>query len=57
LSFDPPPDYAGVAAAAGGAFARAVKRPQDVQAAIAGGWRAVLEEQRCAVIDVWLSHL
>ena len=57
LSFDPPPDYAGVAAAAGGAFARAVKRPQDVEAAIAEGLRVVLEEQRCAVIDVWLSHL
>ncbi|MFZ0604161.1 MAG: thiamine pyrophosphate-requiring protein [Roseiarcus sp.] len=57
LSFDPPPDYAGVAAAAGGAFARAVKRPQDVEAAIAEGLRVVLEERRCAVIDVWLSHL
>ena len=57
LSFDPPPDYAGVAAAAGGAFARAIKRPQDVEAAIAEGLRVVLEEQRCAVIDVWLSHL
>ena len=57
LSFDPPPDYAGVAAAAGGAFARVVKRPQDVEAAIAEGLRVVLEEQRCAVIDVWLSHL
>ncbi len=57
LSFDPTPDYAGVAAAAGGAFARAVKRPQDVEAAIAEGLRVVLEEQRCAVIDVWLSHL
>ena len=57
LSFDPPPDYSGVAAAAGGAFARVVKRPQDVEAAIAEGLRVVLEEQRCAVIDVWLSHL
>ena len=57
LSFDPPPDYAGVAAAAGGAFARVVKRAQDVEAAIAEGLRVVLEEQRCAVLDVWLSHL
>jgi acetolactate synthase-1/2/3 large subunit len=57
LSFDPPPDYSGLAAAAGGAFARIVKRPQDVEAAIAEGLRAVREEQRCAVIDVWLSHL
>ena len=57
LSFDPPPDYSGLAAAAGGAFARMVKRPQDVEAAVAQGLRAVREEQRCAVIDVWLSRL
>ena len=57
LSFDPPPDYSGVAAAAGGAFARVVKRPQDVETAVAEALRVVLEEQRCAVIDVWLSHL
>ncbi len=57
LSFDPPPDYAGVAAAAGGAFARVVKRAQDVEAAIAEGLRVVLEERRCAVLDVWLSQL
>jgi acetolactate synthase I/II/III large subunit len=57
LSFDPPPDYSGVAAAAGGAFARVIKRPQDLEAAVAEGLSAVLEEQRCAVLDVWLSHL
>jgi acetolactate synthase I/II/III large subunit len=57
LSFDPPPDYSGVAAAAGGAFARVVKRPQDVEEAVAEGLRVVREEQRCAVLDVWLSHL
>jgi acetolactate synthase-1/2/3 large subunit len=55
LSFDPPPDYSGIAAAAGGAFARIVKRPQDVEAAIAEGLRAVLEERRSAVLDMWLS--
>jgi acetolactate synthase I/II/III large subunit len=57
LSFDPPPDYSGVAAAAGGAFAGVVKRPQDVEAAVAEGLRVTLEERRCAVLDVWLSHL
>jgi acetolactate synthase I/II/III large subunit len=57
LSFDPPPDYSGVAAAAGGAFARLVKRPQDVEPAITEGRKVVLEERRCAVLDVWLSHL
>jgi acetolactate synthase-1/2/3 large subunit len=57
LSFDPPPDYSGIAAAAGGAYARVVKRPQDVEAAVAEGLRVVLEEQRCAVLDMWLSPL
>jgi acetolactate synthase I/II/III large subunit len=55
LSFDPPPDYSGIAAAAGGAFARIVKRAEDVEAAIADGLRAVIEESRSAVLDVWLS--
>jgi acetolactate synthase I/II/III large subunit len=57
LSFDPPPDYSGIAAAAGGAYARVVKRPQEVEAAVTEGLRVVLEESRCAVLDVWLSHL
>jgi acetolactate synthase-1/2/3 large subunit len=57
LSFDPSPDYSGIAAAAGGAYARVVKRPQDVEAAVAEGLRVVREESRCAVLDVWLSHL
>jgi acetolactate synthase-1/2/3 large subunit len=55
LRFDPPPDYAGVAAAAGGAFAIAVKRPDEVEAAIARAVRAVREEKRCAVVDAWLA--
>jgi len=57
LSFDPSPDYSAIAAAAGGAYARVVKRPQEVEAAVAEGLRVVLEEERCAVLDVWLSHL
>jgi acetolactate synthase I/II/III large subunit len=57
LSFDPPPDYSGIAAAAGGAFARVIKRPEDIEAGVAEGLRAVLEEQRAAVLDVWLEHL
>jgi acetolactate synthase I/II/III large subunit len=57
LSFDPPPDYSGIAAAAGGAYARVVKHPQDVKAAVAEGLRVVIEEERCAVLDMWLSHL
>jgi acetolactate synthase I/II/III large subunit len=56
-SFDPPPDYSAIAAAAGGAFARIVKRPEDVEEAIAEGLRVVREEKRCAVLDMWLAPL
>ena len=56
-SFDPPPDYSAIAAAAGGAFARIVKRPDEVEASIAEALRVVREERRCAVLDVWLQHL
>ncbi len=56
-SFDPPPDYSAIAAAAGGAFARVIKRPEDVEAGVAEGLRVVREERRCAVLDVWLAHL
>jgi acetolactate synthase-1/2/3 large subunit len=54
LGFDPPPDYAGVAAAAGGALALVVKRPEELEAAIERAVRAIKEERRCAVIDAWL---
>jgi acetolactate synthase-1/2/3 large subunit len=56
-AFDPPPDYAGVAAAAGGAHGAQVKRPEDVEAAVAEAFRVVREEGRSAVLDVWLERL
>jgi acetolactate synthase-1/2/3 large subunit len=56
-SFDPPPDHSAIAAAAGGAFARMVKRPGDVEAALAEALEVVRKEKRCAVLDVWLAHL
>jgi acetolactate synthase I/II/III large subunit len=57
VSFDPPPDYAAIAAAAGGAFARTVKRADEVAGAVAAAFAAVREEGRAAVLDVWLPHL
>ena len=56
-AFDPPPDYAGIAAAAGGAHAVKVERPEDLEAAVAEAFRVVREEGRAAVLDVWLDHL
>ena len=57
VSFDPPPDYAGIAAAAGGAFVRTVKSAADLDGAIREALRAVREEKRSAVLDVWLPRL
>ncbi|HKC85146.1 MAG TPA: thiamine pyrophosphate-requiring protein, partial [Blastocatellia bacterium] len=57
VSFDPPPDYSGIAAASGGAFARVVRRPEELNPALAEAMNAVRRERRCAVIDVWLAHL
>jgi acetolactate synthase-1/2/3 large subunit len=57
VEFDPAPDYAAIAAAAGGAFARKLDRPDDVEAAIAEAIKVVRDEKRCAVLDVRLPHL
>jgi acetolactate synthase-1/2/3 large subunit len=51
VSFEPTPDYAGIAAAAGGAHAETIRRTEEVIPAIERAVRAVREEGRCAVID------
>lgn len=57
VGFDPPPDYGGIAAAAGGAFARVVARAGELDAALDAAFEAVRREQRCAVVDVVLPRL
>jgi acetolactate synthase-1/2/3 large subunit len=57
VSFDPPPDYAAIAAAAGGAFAKTLRDPAEVEASVAEALRVMREEKRCAVLDVWLERL
>jgi acetolactate synthase-1/2/3 large subunit len=57
VSFDPPPDYAGIAAAAGGAFVRTVKSAGELDEAIREALRVVREDGRAAVLDVWLPPL
>jgi len=57
LSFDPPPDYAGIAAAAGGAWAGSARLPEELAPALDEALRVVREERRCAVLDVWLPRL
>ncbi|UHC19489.1 thiamine pyrophosphate-requiring protein [Methylobacterium currus] len=55
-SFEPAPDYVGIAAAAGGAWGRPIKEAAEVDEALAEALRVVREERRCAVLDVWLPH-
>jgi acetolactate synthase-1/2/3 large subunit len=57
VGFDPPPDYAGIAVAAGGAYGRTVRCPEELEDCIASALRAVNEEERCAVLDVVLPPL
>jgi acetolactate synthase-1/2/3 large subunit len=57
VTFDPPPDYAGIAAAAGDAFARTIRTESELDESLAEAMTAVHEEKRCAVLDVWLPHL
>jgi acetolactate synthase I/II/III large subunit len=57
VTFDPPPDYGAIAAAAGGAFARRVERADEVDEALDRALHAVRQERRCAVLDLWLPHL
>jgi acetolactate synthase-1/2/3 large subunit len=56
-NFDPPSDYAGIAAAAGGAFAQKVCKAEELPGAISAALHAVRNERRAAVLDVWLAHL
>lgn len=55
VSFDPSPDYAGIAAAAGGAYASIVRQPDELPEALATALQIVRQERRCAVLDVWLA--
>ena len=49
--FAPDPDYAGIAAAAGGASAQTISRPDEVGPALEAALQAVRGERRCAVVD------
>src|SRR5215468_8937088 len=57
VSFSPAPDHAGLAAAAGGAFAATVRRPDELDAALDAALDAVRRERRAAVLDVQLPPL
>ncbi|EIW52361.1 thiamine diphosphate-binding protein [Trametes versicolor FP-101664 SS1] len=50
-------DYAGVAAAAGGAWARQVARADELRGAFEEAIKVVMEERRCAVIDCIIESI
>ncbi|HEY2592159.1 MAG TPA: thiamine pyrophosphate-requiring protein [Steroidobacteraceae bacterium] len=56
ISFEPPPDYAGIATAAGGALGITVKRVEELDEALERALHAVRREGRAAVIDAWLAQ-
>jgi acetolactate synthase-1/2/3 large subunit len=49
--FGPDPDYGGIAAAAGGAYACTISRPEEVEPTLERALEAVRVERRCAVVD------
>ena len=51
------PDYAQVAAAAGGAWGKRVEKAEDVPAVLQEAVRVVLEEKRCAVVDCIIESI
>jgi acetolactate synthase I/II/III large subunit len=55
VSFEQAPDYGGIAAASGGAFARIVKDARELDTALAQALDAVRIEKRAAVLDVLLA--
>ena len=57
VSFAPAPDYGGIAAAAGGALALTIAKPDEVDAALRQALHAVRVEKRCVVIDAVLAPL
>lgn len=55
ISFEPSPDYGGIAAASGGALALVIERPEDVEAVVEQAFTALANEQRSVVIEVRLG--
>ncbi|KAM0752659.1 thiamine diphosphate-binding protein [Meredithblackwellia eburnea MCA 4105] len=57
VSFGPDaPDYGGIAAAAGGAWAKKVLKVDELDGALKEAIRVVREEKRCALLDCWLER-
>jgi len=57
ISFAPPPDYSAIAAAAGGALARKITAPAELDPAIAEALHTIRQKNRSAVLDVVVTPL
>ncbi|PWC36497.1 thiamine pyrophosphate-requiring protein [Azospirillum sp. TSO35-2] len=57
VSFDPPSDYAGIAAASGGALGLTVHAAADLDSALEEAFACVRTSKRAAVLDVQVPHL
>jgi acetolactate synthase-1/2/3 large subunit len=57
VSFEPPPDHAAIAAAAGGAYAATIRRPEDFEPALIQALLEIRSKNRAAVLDVWVPQL
>ena len=57
VSFDPPPDYPGIATAAGGAYGCTVRESVNLEPVLKEAFKAVRDDGRCAVVDVSLPRL
>jgi acyl-CoA reductase-like NAD-dependent aldehyde dehydrogenase/thiamine pyrophosphate-dependent acetolactate synthase large subunit-like protein len=57
VSFEPPADYGGIAAAAGNALAIKVTEAGQLDDAIRTALRTIRSDKRSVVLDVWLPHL
>ena len=51
MGFAQDPDYAGIAAAAGGAWGRTICRPEEIRPALEAALEGVNGERRCAVLN------
>jgi acetolactate synthase I/II/III large subunit len=55
-SFEPAPDYGGIAVAAGGSWTVRIDTPDDLDAAFAEALRVVREDRRSAIVELVLAH-
>jgi hypothetical protein len=50
------PDYGGIGAAAGGAWAKKIAKASELEEAMKEAIRVVTEDKRSAILDVYLSR-